>query len=255
MVGRFYSVRSLLIVAALLPASILTANESIELVTGEWPPFIYPEGDGQGLITEVVQEAFSQIGVSTSVAVLPWNRVKRVVNTEQAISYGWSWSPERSTSWHYSEEIVRTTDVFAERRSAPVEWNSVEDLTPWRIGVVESYNLPVNIEQIRNQLTTIPAPSDETNLRMLLAGRTDIAIINPRVAQYLLETQFTEQERDRVVIRAAKPIIGYTLHLVCHMATPGCAETILNFNEGLRRLHFDGKSGQRADASWRPTMQ
>ncbi|WP_404364223.1 substrate-binding periplasmic protein [Marinobacter sp.] len=248
MAGQHYPACMLILVLALFSAAPSAAEEPLKLLTGIWPPFIYPEGDGQGLVTGTVQEAFNHVGISTTVTVMPWNRVRHLVNTEGAISYGWSWSPELSTPWYYSEELVRTLDLFAERRSDPVEWSSIDDLRSRRIGVVNGYNLPVEIEQMKDQLTTITAPNDESNLRMLLAGRTDVAIINPRVARYLLERKFSEEERERVILQTGQPIDSYTLHLVCHKQTPDCADTILKFNEGMRRLKFDGGFGPRTKA-------
>ncbi|WP_158222339.1 substrate-binding periplasmic protein [Tamilnaduibacter salinus] len=236
--GSFKRLRCLLVLALSLAVPV-QAEEPLTLLTGVWPPFVNPEKGENGVMTEVVMAAFASINQPVRIERLPWNRVRRATDKEGAVSFGWSWGRDTNRDWYHSDTLMTSKDVFAVRRGADIEWQSISQLTGYRIGVVRGYHLPSGIEDLRDDLNIVVAPRDESLLRMLLADRLDLAVTNPRVARHVMNGT-RRDERGEIRLLTDRPIGSYSLHLTCHKNTPDCAQTVLRFNEGLRRIRDDG---------------
>ncbi|MER8149753.1 hypothetical protein ABS241_20405, partial [Acinetobacter baumannii] len=69
---------------------------------------------------------------------------------------------------------------MAQRAGAPILWQQLEDLAPYRIGVVEGY---VNTREfdtlmVNKRLNTFAVDEDLLNLRKLQRNRLDLAVID-----------------------------------------------------------------------------
>ena len=81
--------------------------------------------------------------------------------------------------------------VFCKKKGADVSYKTLQDLKPYRIGVVRGY---VNTPEFdaADYLRKDIANSDELNLRKLLKGRVDLVVIDKFTAQHILSTAIPE---------------------------------------------------------------
>nr|WP_267876181.1 transporter substrate-binding domain-containing protein [Massilia sp. PAMC28688] len=89
-----------------------------------------------------------------------------------------------------SDPIGSSRLGLAQLRQRPVAWDSPADLRPYRIGVVHGY---INSEALdaaiaAGEQVSDAARDDAQNLRKLLGGRIDMAVIDAAVFAHLVST-------------------------------------------------------------------
>ena len=146
---------------------------------------------GGGALTLVLREAFRSVGYRLEVSYYPWSRAVAVAKRDPSFV---GYFPEYYAK-HIESQFIFSPAIgsgplgFAERRSRPVSWRKLDDLTPYRIGVVQDY---VNTEAFDKlvadrTLRADPATSDAQNLLKLAAGRLDLAVVDRHVMNYWLK--------------------------------------------------------------------
>ena len=64
---------------SLIFSSSLSANETIRIANGEWPPYLSKELKHYGVASRIVAEAFALEGVKVKYGFFPWGRAYAVV--------------------------------------------------------------------------------------------------------------------------------------------------------------------------------
>lgn len=174
-----------------LLVSMRAHAEAHVLITGEWPPYTGVREPQGGSITAVVRQAFAEQGDDIRVGFFPWSRVQRMVRLNRAYAGKFPdyYSTERARECHFSRPVGESPLGVAELRGRPVQWSRVEDLQRYRMGVVGTYvNSPAFDELVaEGKIQVVTALDDEENLRNLLQGKTEAAIIDRNVFAYLLQ--------------------------------------------------------------------
>ena len=80
------------------------------------------------------------------------------------------------------------------------------------------------------------AQDDLGNLRRLVAGRVDVAVIERNVACYLMQTHFKPAEVARLRVHPKLLSNQFTTHLMLSDKLPQSAERMRAFNQGLAQL-------------------
>ncbi|MEW9897866.1 transporter substrate-binding domain-containing protein [Chitinivorax sp. PXF-14] len=177
----------------LLVATCQAAEEEkvVRLSSLVWPPYSGAALKEGGVLTQVLREAFKSVGYRLEVSYYPWSRAVAVAKRDPSFS---GYFPEYYAK-HIESHFIFSPPIgsgplgFAERRSRPVSWRKLDDLTPYRIGVVHDY---VNTEAFdklvaEQTLRADPATSDVQNLLKLAAGRLDLAVVDRHVMNYWLK--------------------------------------------------------------------
>lgn len=208
----------------------------VRLSSLDWPPFSGAALPHRGLSTAVVERTLARAGLSLEVEFLPW---QRAVSTGLKGPGQAGYFPEYSTAASaerclLSDAIGSSPLGLAQRADRPVEWRTLPDLSPWRIGTVRGY---VNTDAFdraaaEGSLNVEPAVDDATNLRKLAAGRLDLAVIDANVMNHLLSTDpDMRQLRDRLRFNA-RLLEDKTLH-VCFRPGPEGEALRRRFNRAL----------------------
>ena len=159
------------------------------LLTLEWPPYTGLLEPGGGTVTTLFNKVFKAMGDDTRVGYFSWHRVLRLLRTDRrfAASYPMYYSSERALHCHFSDPIGEGPVGFAEPKNAPLHWQQVADLKAYRIGVVRGYvNSPEFDKRVAaGEIQTLAAENDAENLRNLLAGRVQAAIIDENTFHYM----------------------------------------------------------------------
>ncbi|SIS90625.1 amino acid ABC transporter substrate-binding protein, PAAT family [Thalassolituus maritimus] len=176
-----------------IPSFAVAEDKVVRLATLEWAPYTSQTLKHQGATTEVVRRSFKAMGYELQIMFYPWERAVKMGSDG---SYGLDgFFPE-----YYREDVndgvVFSDPVgygplgFAERVNRVIDWNKLEDLTPYTIGTVQGYANTLEFdERVAEQtLNVSEAMTDVTNLMKLVYGRVDLSVIDQHVFAYLLAT-------------------------------------------------------------------
>jgi polar amino acid transport system substrate-binding protein len=126
---------------------------------------------------------------------------------------------------------------FAQRSDRTIHWQSLNELSVFRIGVVRDYvNTPDFDQQVaKGSIGVIKTNGDLQSLRMLMAGRLDLVVIDRQVMEHL--TSHNREFTARPAQIAFNPHIldMKSLH-VCFQRTQQGAHLNQIFSQGLIRI-------------------
>lgn len=229
------------------------AQETIVLSNGDWPPYFSEDFKHGGVGTLICSKAFALEGIKVDYKFLPWKRGLEMAHqgkTDGAL--GWRKTEERAAYFHFSDPILDQNLVFFHRLGKSFDWETLDDVGHMRIGATLGYTYVPLLEKItaKNGGQIEVAPSDETNLAKLLAGRIDIFPCAEAVAYYLLRSRFTPGAADMVRHHPRRVVPG-KIHLLISKKTENGEELIWRFNQGLKKLHESGEYERLMDESLR----
>lgn len=166
--------------ASILPlhvASRETIDVGVEDAAAPWS-----QADGTGYANDLVRAAFDAVGIDLRLHVLPYARCKQqVLNGALVACVSMSPAPELNALVRFSAQpLFVFTCRFFENPRFPLP-RRVEDFPRGvRVGTVIGYEYPPEMltRLARVGATLESAPSEETNLRKLAAGRVDAAVVN-----------------------------------------------------------------------------
>jgi ABC-type amino acid transport substrate-binding protein len=225
-------------VLALSLVSSAHAGKKIVLATLDWEPYIGASMEDKGYVAELVKEAYKRKGYDLQIEFMPWARVIKMAKIGKYDGY----FPE-----YYAEELKKDYEVsspfpggplgFYKRKDKPVQYNSLKDLVPYRIGVVRGY---VNTKEFDDAayLKKEEATDDLTNFKKLLKNRLDLVVSDKFVGKFIVSKNLPAQFKD---LEFLEPPLENKDLFVCisHKATD-YQEKISLFNEGLKEIIDDG---------------
>lgn len=207
------------ICAVLPPPPANAADKTIRVTTLEWPPYTGENMPAGGATTEVLRQAFAAAGYDIDVVYRPWKRAIAMAKNgdESVIAYYPGYHCRHAEGFTPSEPLGTGPLGFAEDVDRPLSWESLDEIgeQKLKIGTVLGYS---NTDEFDAKAGTgwiraIPAKDDVTNLKKLMRGRVDAAVIDRTVLSYLLATDpELKDARDRLQFNA-KPLEEKTLYL------------------------------------------
>ena len=215
------------------------AQERIVLASLEWPPYTGSRLVDDGASAEVVRAAFRAMGYALEIRFFPWNRtLDEARNNPEVMGYFPEYySSERARDFLFSDSIGKSPLGLARRSSRSVRWHSLSDLSKYSIGTVQGY---VNTEKFDQMVATgvlrvDTSVSDVLNLRKVLAGRVDMAVVDANVYTYLMNSD-GQLHAQRSELRLDHKLL--TIHdlYVCFRRDGEGGRLLKIFNEGLKRI-------------------
>ena len=154
-----------------------TIDVGVEDAAAPWS-----QPDGTGYANDLVRAAFDAVDIDVRLHVLPYARCKQhVLNGELVACVSMSPAPELSRAVRFSARpLFVFTCRFFESPQRPLA-RRIEDFPlGTRVGTVLGYEYPPEmLERLRRRGAILePAPTEETNLRKLAAGRIAAAVVN-----------------------------------------------------------------------------
>lgn len=220
------------------PSASAQENTVLTLATLEWPPYVGEQLPGKGFTTAIVTEAFKRAGYEVKISFMPWARVIQEVQAgKYDAAYPEYYSEERLQNFWLSEAFATGPLGFYKRKADPISYTTLKDLQPYRIGVVLGY---VNTPEFdaAEYLQKEAVNSDEQNLRKLLLGRIDLAVIDQFVAEYLIKTLIPEGADTLEFMNP--PLKEQPLHVIFARQVAGSEEKLQAFNAALKTMREDG---------------
>jgi len=201
---------------------LLFAQSRITLVEDPWPPFINVDKTTEkvtgGIAVQVIQKIFERIeDVEVNFLIRPWKRA--LLEVEEGKFDGipaLQKTPEREKFLEYSDPLFENrTEFFYARSRHPngIHWNTLNDLTAYKIGVVDGHSVSTKLKKIVAEkgikLKIIKVTSDIQNFKMLLSGRIDLHPNNGAVGYSIIK----ENGWQNKIIAAEKALYSSKLHL------------------------------------------
>lgn len=228
--------------AAPAPTQVHPANtvdeHTIRLATLDWPPYVGKSLFQQGFTTAIVSEAFKRAGYKVKIDFLPWARaIQQADEGNYDAVYPEYYSDDRNKSFFFSEPFASGPLGFYKRKDDKISYTKLEDLKPYRIGIVLGY---INTPEFdsASYLQKETATSDEQNIRKLLAGRIDLIVIDKYVAQYLIKNSITEATGKIEFLEP--PLLDQKLYVIFPRKTVASEKKLQEFNTALKSMQNDG---------------
>lgn len=209
----------------------------VVLATLEWPPYTGESLPGNGVSSVIVREAFKAVGLDVELRFFPWNRLLSEASNDPEIHGYFPEYTGRELQLLYSDPIGRSPIGFAKRANEGRTWHSYRDLEAFRIGVVAGYmNTPLFDKLVASgKIQTNKTTADVYNLRKVLEGRVDFAVVDDNVFKYLTRTDpFLARSRDQ--IRMDPHLMDINRLFVCFRKNKQGRELLRQFNDGLKAV-------------------
>lgn len=184
---------------------------AITLITHEAPPYMAEALHDQGAIFFALRKILAKNGYELKVVFAPsWVRAKMKALTDTTID---GYAPYRVVEnpdvFDFSEFILDSPWVIAERKDKPISWNKVQDLSKYVAGNVQGVELRPGIKELADQgkLKIETTTSQNNNILKLATKRVDFIFSDAFVFRHLMATDSSlKPYRNKLQINA-KPII------------------------------------------------
>lgn len=210
-------------------------NKKIILVSSAYEPFIGPELENEGYVTLIAREVFKRLGYSLEIDYVPWSRA---LETARSGKYrgllGAYYHRDREADFIYSLPLEKVCVVIACNKSLEiVSYNSLEDLIPYKIGVVRGYVNEDTFDKAE-YLKKYPANSSKDNLSLFFYGRLDMIVDTRQLIQYLIKKDYPCCIED--IIFLDPPLKSRNLHIIFNKKIPENHDLAREFNRVLQQM-------------------
>ncbi|MEZ7196543.1 substrate-binding periplasmic protein [Pseudodesulfovibrio sp. 9FUS] len=182
----------LLVLAWTCLARPVLAGDSVTfaLFTRGWPPFeMVVNGEPQGAALDIFRISMP-VGVETLVLMVPASR--SVLRTPGDRVYARLECREwmgNADLYLWSDPVLTLRTVLLSRRNRPVEYTGETSLYNLTIGCIKTYSYPEVDPLFKNgKASRYDVNSDVVLLRMLKAGRVDVALFDECTARWMIRS-------------------------------------------------------------------
>ncbi|MFB2864475.1 substrate-binding periplasmic protein [Aeromonas sp. MdU4] len=181
----------LLLVLLLLLFPLRLLADPVRLTTLEWPPYTSQSLPDGGLIGHIVKRAFAEAGLQVEFDFYPWQRAMWLAadpNQHYSGYFPKYFADNLDKRWHMSASVGNSELGMAQQAGPLIRWQRLEELAPYRIGVVAGYINTREFDDLMTskRLNTFAVDEDRLNLRKLQRNRLDLAVIDRDVFYWLL---------------------------------------------------------------------
>ncbi|GGY52496.1 hypothetical protein GCM10011297_26780 [Bacterioplanes sanyensis] len=234
-------------VLLLLLAFVRTsADETIIIASGEWPPYFSQQLPEEGVVSHVIRAAFAAAETEVQFEYFPWNRSLKMTRAGHfAMSPGWARTPDRERDFKFSHSpLITESNVFYYHKDNPIRFEQVWEYDPdkpIRLGATLGYNYGEAFEAFDkdNRFRLRRSPSDVDNLTLLLQRDIDVFPIDKRVGRELLKKHFSAEQRAQLAI-IPQPLRTTELYLLFSRRHPQTQQLQAAFEQGMMAIHADG---------------
>lgn len=241
--------KKVLVVFAVFCVLVMSASsgwsqqpETIYMTSLEWPPYTGAELPNLGASIQIARQAFDAVGYNLSIKFYPWKRTVRTArNDHNFIGFlPEYYSLEKEKDFICSKPIGTSPLGFISIAEDKFVWEDLKDLKGKVIGVVLGYVNTAEFDQMvaDGVLSVDYSRDDVTNIRKLLRGRIDLAVIDKNVFEYLMNVypEFSRDD-DRVVFN--KKLLEVKELYACFRRGAEGKALCSKFNEGLKKIDIN----------------
>ncbi len=204
----------------------------------EWEPYAGKKLEKLGVGSEILTAAFNRAGYDVKFYFMPWVRALKDTETGKydAVCYGY-YSDQRAKTYALSNPFMESALVFCKHRDSDISYQSLQDLKPYRIGVVRGFVNTIQFDAA-DYLTKEEANNEILNLKKLLNRRVDLVLIDKFVGQHLINTLFFADKDDFEFI--SPPFKIHPMYVMFSRKVKDYEQKLKVFNNGLQLITRDG---------------
>lgn len=227
-----------IVVSMFSPCQGKLLERRLVLSTMNWEPYYAEYLPDGGPVAEITKEAFRRVGYDVVIEFLPW---KRALEQSKIGEYdglvGAFYSEERSHYFTFSETLTETAVVFASRKGRGITYSSLDDLKPYRIGVLRGAALTQEFDTAAF-LKIEEVVEHECNISKLMSERVDLIVMGKFHLLQILNQKFPEWSDEIEIIHPPLKING--LFTAISKQNPDHKRIVLDFNRGLKEIQDNG---------------
>ncbi len=242
------SIRILLILTGIVVLGNRMAEggeiKTVQIATLEWPPYIGRDMPKNGYIANITRAAFQAAGYrlrDINIEFMPWQRAVDLTREGEYDGVLCMYpSEERTRLFRLSDPVPGGPVVLFKLESRDdVDFDgTMESLRGYKIGVIAGYVNSRAFDEA-DYLDKAEVPTNEQNLRQLLAGRVDLIAMDHLVANYILALRIPGKLKQ---IKPLKPPLALNnLHVGFSRNVAESERKWRDYNEGLARIRQSGK--------------
>lgn len=225
-----------------VPAQIPKKVTTIEISTGEWPPFLSESLVQQGVVAHLIRDIFAQINIHVNFTFLPWSRAYYdTANGKYAATAVWMFTPQRAVDYLYSDSVLNEQFVFFYNTARPFKWHNINDLKGLLLGGGLGYSYGSEFDSaLKNglfEMTRVNAT--EQNFRLLGAGRIDAFAEEQSVGYYTLNNHLPELVS--TITHHPTPLLINKSFLMLPRNNENSEQLLKTFNEQLAQFKQSGR--------------
>lgn len=214
-----------------------TTHSPIIAVENSWPP--YADEMGEGLSTSIVKHAFSAVGITPKIQVLPYARVLYDIKSGNVVG-GFNVSKQASTEAIYlfgNSALFIAKSSFFFRPEDGAKYANINDLPDdFKVGRIFGYEYGQTFEHEQHRFRELKVSSQTQLINILLAGRVDAVIMYDEVAKYTLN----KMKLDSTSLYRGFPNKESRIHLAFSRKHPGSEALAKALDKGIEIIHSNG---------------
>jgi ABC-type amino acid transport substrate-binding protein len=246
--ARAFAAIVVTLLALASPAGANAQAKTVRLATLDWEPYIGRNLPDQGYTAALIREAYRDQGWNVKIEFYPWARALHLARIGEVDGLMPEYfNSSRKNEFIYSFPFPGGPIVLYKRKADDIAFatdpqadqdRALRALQGRRFGVVRGYlNTPVF--DAAKYLRKEEANDDATNLRKLVYKRIDLAVIDRRVADYIIRTQYPDYAAK--VEPMDPPLADIPLFIAFSLKSDKHREARAAFNRGLTAMKKDGR--------------
>lgn len=228
------------------PRPISTQGNSLRLVSTSWAPFTNPPGQPRFAL-DLVEAALGRMKRrAETMFVEPSGYTKSLLSgTFDGSAAVWR-DAERERLFLFSQPYLENRLVLVGRLGADVSATALGALSGKRVAIVEGYSYGEGIEL--SGATLVRSRSEEDSLTLMLSGKSDYALMDELVVQYILDHHPTEA-KTRLSL-GSQALLTRPLHFAVKRDRPDAEAIITAFNAQVRAMIVDRTYHRLLHVAW-----
>jgi polar amino acid transport system substrate-binding protein len=226
---------------SLLTSTMSYGQEKVVYFTSlDWPPYSGADLPHQGRTIQRATQIFSAMGYTLKVDFFPWSRVVKLGLADNSKYMGYLpeyYDESLTQDCSFSEPIGFSPLGFAQLKSAPIQWQTLDDIAKLtKVGVVRDY---INTKELDDKIANGEikgdvASSDVENIKKLGGKRIPAIVIDESVLNYWLNHQPELSQLKNKIEFNSRLLEKKSLYL-CFKKDPQGQKMLQVFNDGLNK--------------------
>ena len=226
-------------------------NSIIQVATGEYPPYNDSKDPNKGCANHLLKEIFETQGKTLKFSFRPWTRAySETMKGDHDLTNQWSLRADRRRDFLIPNSPITADHVHIYHlKSHKFDWNELKDLKNQVIAVNRGYTYNEEfLDAVKKyKIKTQVLGAEIQNLNMLLRGRVDISIHNPKVFKRLIK-DLSPSEAQKITFHEKPVLITYGYPLFAKK--PGAETLIALYEKGVAAIKARPDLTKAFDECW-----
>jgi polar amino acid transport system substrate-binding protein len=237
---------SLVLTTAAASRAPSAQTNPLRLVSTAWPPFTNEPGKPRFAL-DLVEAALGRIGLTAKTTIVEAAQFTPALLGADFDGSAAAWrDPDREFVLLFSQPYLENRLILVGRRGDDVSAATLADLKGKRIAIVEGYSYGDAIDKAG--VTLVRSRSEEDSLALLLGSKSDYALMDELVVQYIVNN-YAKEAATRLQL-GSTPLVTRQLYFAVKRTHPDADSIINRFNAQLRGMIADRTYHRLLHVSW-----